>query len=153
MHPEHRAPTAEEAQTVFDAFGRIMGQAAAHNEVAKRLAFAATVAHIHVRDAPQDLTMTLMFDRDPIEVVEGAVGDPEIHLWIDTNDLFSFWMGDMHLAMAIAKGRVEYSGPVRKILRIVPIARRLVSDFQTMVAADAAADDRSAAAPAATNPI
>lgn len=150
MHPQDRAPTAEEAQSVFDAFSRIMGQAIAHNEIAKRLAFAGTVAHIHLRDSPQDLTMTLMFDREPIEVVEEAVGDPEVHLWIDTNDVFRFWMGDMHLAMAIAKGRVDYSGPVRKLLRVVPIARRLVSDFQKIAATDA---DASSPAPrTSTNP-
>ncbi|XAY03928.1 hypothetical protein DSM112329_00754 [Paraconexibacter sp. AEG42_29] len=144
--PTAEPPTAEQAQAVFSAFERIMNVAATHGEIGERLAFAQTVTHVHLRDSPQHLTLTLLFDRVPIEVAEGPIGQPEIELWIDTDDVLRFWTGEMHLAMGIMKGKIEFAGPVRKLLRIVPIARRLVGDFQNMAAAEnlIRSDDRGA---------
>lgn len=130
------APTAEQAEAVFDSFHQIMSQAAAHSEIGERLAFADIVAHIHLRDSPQNLVMTLFFDRKPIEIADHAVGTADVDLLIDTNDVLRFWTGDMHLAIAILNGEVDYRGPVRKLLRIVPIARRLVADFQKLAATE-----------------
>lgn len=126
------APTAEQAEAVFESFLQIMGQAAAHSEIGERLAFADIVSHIYLRDSPQNLVVTLFFDRKPVEVADHAVGTADVDLYIDTNDVLRFWTGDMHLAIAILNGEVEYRGPVRKLLRIVPIARRLVADFQKL---------------------
>ena len=131
------APTEAVAQEVYDSFHQIMGRAMSDSDIASRLAFADVVVHVHLRDSPQQFTMTLLFDRDPVEVVKGASGTPEVQLWIDTNDVFRFWNGEMHLAMGIAHGQIDYEGPVRKLLRIVPIARRLVGDYQRMVQASA----------------
>lgn len=125
-------PTADEARAVFDAFHRIMQRAATDGEIGERLAFAQVVTHVHLRDAPEDLTMTLLFDRAPVEVADRAVGHPDVELWIDTNDVVRFWTGDMHLAMGIMHGEVEFKGPVRKLLRIVPIVRRLFTEFRAM---------------------
>lgn len=134
------APTEAAAQQVYDSFHQIMGQAMDDSEIASRLAFADTVVHVHLRDSPQQFTMTLLFDRNPVEVVKGVSGSPEVELWIDTNDVFRFWNGEMHLAMGIAKGDIDYQGPVRKLLRVVPIARRLVGDYQRLVDAAARPD-------------
>lgn len=134
--PEHPRvpPTADRAAAVFDAFQQVMGRAADNNDIARRLALAGIVAHIHLRDAPQQFVLALFLDRAPIEVETGPVGTPDVELFIDTEDVLRFWTGDMHLAMAILRGEVEYRGPVRKLLRVVPIARRLVSDFQAPAA-------------------
>lgn len=129
-------PTAEQAQRVYDAFFEIMQRASEHSEIADRLALADTVSHVHLRDSPQQLAMTLFFDRAPVEVEHGAVGHAEVELFIDTNDVLRFWTGDLHLAMGIMHGDVEFKGPVRKLLRIVPIARRLVGEFQSLAVAE-----------------
>jgi hypothetical protein len=38
-------------------------------------------------------------------------------------DLARLYSPDFHLAMAITRGRVGYSGPVRKFLRVTPVVR------------------------------
>lgn len=142
-------PSAERAQAVYDAFVDVMTKATLHSEISSRLSFADIVAHVHLRDAPQKLALTLLFDRSPVEIAHGAVGEVDVELFIDTQDVLRFWTGDMHLAMAIAAGHVDYSGPVRKLLRIVPIARRLVADFaaQALDSGLAAEDERRGRAP------
>ena len=66
---------------------------------------------------------TLLLDRTPIEVAEGAA-DGEAQLSIASVDLERIWSRDFHLSIAIARGRATVSGPIRKFLRVVPILRR-----------------------------
>jgi phospholipid/cholesterol/gamma-HCH transport system ATP-binding protein len=124
---------AEAAQSVFDAFIRVMKVASAHAVIAERLALANTTVHVHITDAPQEHRLTLLLDRTPIECVPRLVGNAEIELFMTTRDIYRFWTGELHLAMGIARGEVGYSGPVRKLLRVVPIARRLADDFRQIV--------------------
>jgi hypothetical protein len=86
-----------------------------------RLALAATTITITLADEP-DLSATLLLDRSPVEFVDG-VADAECQIWIASVDLERVWSPDFYLPMAIAKGRVRITGPVRKFLRIVPILR------------------------------
>ena len=86
-----------------------------------RLALATTTVTITLADEP-DLSTTLLLDRSPIEIVDGAA-DSEARMWIASVDLQRIWSGDFYLPMAIAKGRVRIRGPIRKFLRIVPILR------------------------------
>lgn len=124
-------PSQQEAEAIFDSFREIMEVGSRDPVFGHRLALAQTVAHVHISDA-DDLTLSLLLDREPIEAVEGAVGDPEVELFIKSRDVDRFWNGEMHLAMAIAEGEVQYRGPVRKLLRIVPIALRLTPKYVEM---------------------
>lgn len=86
-----------------------------------RVAQAATTVTITLADEPAR-ACTLLLDRVPIELVRG-VTDGECTVSIASVDLARLWSTDFHLAMAIAKGRVAITGPVRKFLRVVPILR------------------------------
>lgn len=124
-------PSQEEAEAIFDSFREIMEVGSRDPVFGHRLALAQTVAHVHISDA-EDLTLSLLLDREPIEALEGPVGDPEVEIFIKSRDVDRFWNGEMHLAMAIAEGQVQYRGPVRKLLRIVPIALRLTPKYVEM---------------------
>lgn len=124
-------PTQAQAEGIFDNFRQIMEIGARDPIFGHRLSLAQTIAHVHCTDA-DDLTLTLLLDREPIEVAEGDVGDAEIELFISSTDVDRFWSGEMHLAMAIAEGDVQYKGPVRKLLRIVPIVLRMTPQYIQM---------------------
>jgi hypothetical protein len=82
-----------------------------------------TTVEVSLADEP-DLSVTLLLDRTPIEVVDGA-GDAEVRIRIASFDLAHVWSEDFQLPMAIVRGRVRVGGPVRKFLRVVPILRPL----------------------------
>lgn len=63
-------------------------------------------------------------DREPISVAPGG-GQAEVGLCFSREDLRKFLTGDLQLPMAIARGDVAFSGPVRKFLRIAPVLRAL----------------------------
>jgi hypothetical protein len=111
----------QDAEETLRSFVALLEEGVSTKGLDDRLALASTTVAITLADEP-DLSTTLLLDRSPIEIVDGAV-DSEARMWIASVDLRRMWWGDFYLPMAIAKGRVRVSGPIRKFLRVVPILR------------------------------
>jgi hypothetical protein len=118
-HPSAR----DQATQRLERFGATVAASADNELLSRRLALADTTVRIELADE-EDLALTLLLDRTPIEVVDGS-GDAEVGLTIASIDLERLWLEDFHLPMAIVRGRVLTRGPVRKFLRVMPIVRGL----------------------------
>jgi hypothetical protein len=105
----------------LDRFSAAMRAAARDERLSQVLARAKTTVRIELADEP-DLCVTLLLDRDPVEVVDGH-HPAEIEISIVSVDLARLYSPDFHLAMAIARGRVGYTGLVRKFLQVTPVVR------------------------------
>jgi hypothetical protein len=103
------------------AFVRAIAEGVHDGGLDDRVSRASTTVTLTLADEP-DCVCTLLLDRSPIEIEEGAA-DGECELSIASVDLERIWSRDFHLPMAIARGRVGVRGPIRKFLRVVPILR------------------------------
>jgi hypothetical protein len=92
----------------LDRFWHAMAAAADDPQLSSVLSRANTTVRIQLADDP-DLGMTLLLDRDPIELVDEAI-DAEVSLSIVSVDLARLYSSDFHLPMAILRGRVGYGG-------------------------------------------
>lgn len=102
------------------------GQASHDPRIGERMALAQTTVHIHYTD---DVGVTLNLEKHPISAEPRIIGTAEVELW-GTPELFvQFIRREKQMAMAINDGELEYRGPVRKFLRIVPILRALDFDM------------------------
>jgi hypothetical protein len=108
-------------EQALERFRAAMAGAAGDAHLSRKLARADTTIRITLADEP-DLGVTLRLDRTPIEVVSDST-DAEVSLTIASVDLDRLCSPEFHLAMAIARGRVQYVGEVRKFLRVTPIVR------------------------------
>jgi len=124
----HSPLTQEEQQTLLAGFMRVLEAGAADEFIGPRLSSADASMEVHLVDTDPELSFSVLADREPAEMVPGGTGDADVHLYATMADAIAFFAGQMHLAMAIAKGRVTYTGPVRKILRIIPIFRRVCGE-------------------------
>jgi hypothetical protein len=50
---------------------------------------------------------------------------PNVEMFMSADNANRFWLGQLNLSTAMAKGQVRTKGPVCKILKLVPIARDL----------------------------
>jgi hypothetical protein len=103
--------------------------AAADGGASQRPSRAQTTVTIHVEQPDGTGAAPLAFlalDREPV-VVEPAGAEAEVDLVLTREDLAALLCGELHLALAIARGDVSYRGPVRKFLRITPVLRGLAS--------------------------
>jgi hypothetical protein len=105
----------------LERFATAMQAAARDERLSRVLRRAATTVRIELADDPE-LWVTLLLDRDPVEVVDDDRA-AEVEISIVSVDLARLYSPDFHVAMAIARGRIGYSGPVRKFLQVTPVVR------------------------------
>ena len=118
-----------QSEALLHEFVETMREASYDEDLSARLALAETSVQFVLADDP-DLAVTLYLDRSPIEVDDRPAGPAEITLRIASFDLAQLGRGNFKLAMAIARGRVASSGPVRKFLRVVPVLARLAATHE-----------------------
>jgi hypothetical protein len=51
-----------------------------------------------------------------------------------------FWQGNLNLAVALAKGQVRAKGPVPKILKLIPVAKKLFPRYEELLRAEGRTD-------------
>lgn len=107
--------------SALDRFCHAIETAADDPRLSSVLSRANTTVRIQLADDPE-LGVTLLLDRDPVELVDDAI-DAEVSLNIVSVDLARLHSSDFHLPMAIVRGRVGYEGPIRKFLRVTPVIR------------------------------
>lgn len=102
--------------------------------VSKRLALVPTVIELAVSD-PGAPPLTLMLDAAPVAVLTGR-GAPvsEVRVTLSAGQLDAVWTGGLPLAVAMLRGEVTYEGPVRKLLRVVPILRQIGPRYSELLA-------------------
>lgn len=112
VHP----PVEEMLFTAVDAF-RLIGD---DPERSKRMADAGLTCALHVTDL--DIGLTALLDRDPIGVEDHPRADADAHILGDADAWVPVFLKG-NLGIAIARGELEFRGPVREFLRVFPIFR------------------------------
>jgi hypothetical protein len=51
-----------------------------------------------------------------------------------------FWLGEVNVTRAIARGEIKPKGPVAKILRLVPLAKPVFPRYKAMLEKDGRAE-------------
>jgi hypothetical protein len=81
------------------------------------------VLQLHYRDP--DALITIDLRRGSDASVEFGDSDLEPDVWLDADaDLaHRFWLGEVNLTIALARGHMRARGPVRKLLKLLPLLR------------------------------
>ena len=61
---------------------------------------------------------------------------PNIELFMSADTGNRFWLGKVVLPVAMAKGEVRAKGPVSKLLKLLPLAKRLFTPYREKLEAD-----------------
>lgn len=120
-----------DADRVYEYIGGIFRAAAAHPEVGSELAAIGIVMQIYVSDP--DASITVRFE-DPITVQDGGA-DPEAGLIVRLSAEIAhrYWRGEYNLAVGLAKGKIEVTGPVDVLQTIALLTRPLFPVYRDMV--------------------
>lgn len=102
--------------------------------VSNRLALVPAVIELAVSD-PGAPPLTLMFDAAPVAALTGrGASVPDVRVTLSAGQLDAVWTGGLPLAVAMLRGEVTYEGPVRKLLRVVPILRQIGPRYSELLA-------------------
>jgi hypothetical protein len=114
------AAPAIDPQRMADMTAAFFNRAGADHELASRLGLASTSVHFHYADG---IGATVHLEQKHVAAEARIVGTAEVELWATPAMFMAFTLNKKLMSVAIMEGDLEYRGPVRKFLRVVPIMR------------------------------
>jgi putative sterol carrier protein len=108
---------------VYRFIGRLFQELAVDPELAPKLQKADTTVQYQLRDPEAQITVNLRPGTD-IQVDLGPSElDPEVTMSMEADTAHRFWLGEVNITVALARGEIKAKGPVAKILRLVPLVK------------------------------
>lgn len=108
----------EEAEKVF---GEFFEQIVVDPDLRPKFVAANTSFRANYTDP--DSTLSLDATQDPPVVKTGAdakADSVEVEMNMSADNGHRFWLGDLNIPMALARGKVKVHGPVGKLLKLLP---------------------------------
>jgi hypothetical protein len=117
-------PYFKDADDVYANLGLFMRQLAVDPEMTSALKRADTTFQMRMRHPDSVLTMRTPDDEVPAQVDLGDTTlQPEVVLQLDADMAHRFWLGQVNVAVALARGDIRTRGPVAKVLGLVPLVK------------------------------
>jgi hypothetical protein len=102
---------------------------------------AADTSFLVIYSAPEARTL-VDCTQDPPLVVNDPPGDAaaEINLVMSADDAHRFWQGKLNMTVALAKKQVQVSGPMGKMLKLLPAMRPAFPRYREFLEANGFSD-------------
>jgi hypothetical protein len=115
---------------VYNYIGGIFEEALADPEVGQK--FAASGVILMVKYSDPDSTLTVDMPGRKVFYGEDARNGPKpvIEMSMKADTAHRFWLGNVNITAAMAKGQVKAKGPIPKILKLVPLTKILFPRYR-----------------------
>lgn len=130
-----------DAQEVYDTVGRLFVQITGDgDELAPLLRAADTI--VRYEYSGPDAVITVRFQEAEGDLVEfGETGtEPEVTMRMAADTAHRFWLGDVNVTIALARGEITAAGPVAKVLRLVPLSKAAFPRYKQQLIEQGRAD-------------
>jgi hypothetical protein len=113
----------KDAQEVYDTIGKLFVDLADDDELGPKFRKADTIVRYEFRDPDSTITVRLQPDQ-PGDVDCGESDmEPDVVMGMDADTAHRFWLGEVNVTVAMARGQIKARGPVAKILKLVPMTK------------------------------
>jgi len=113
----------KDAEEVYDTLGRLFVDITSDDELGPRFRQANTIVRYEYAEPDSVITVRLQEDQPgAVEFGESAL-EPEVTMTMDADVAHKFWLGEVNVTVALARGQIKARGPVAKILKLVPLAK------------------------------
>jgi putative sterol carrier protein len=130
----------KDEQQVYDTIGRLFLELAEDEELAARFRKANTIVRYDYSEPDSTITVRLQ-EGEPGDVDFGETDmEPEVTMSMKADTAHRFWLGEVNVTMAIARGEIKPQGPVAKILKLVPLTKPLFPRYKAMLERQGRAD-------------
>jgi len=133
-------PYFNDAQDVYDALGKLFRDIAADDELGPKFRKANTILQYQCRDPEATITLRLQEDQ-PGDVDLGETKmEPEVEMSMEADTAHRFFLGKVNVTVALARGEIKASGPVAKILKLVPLTKPIYPRYKAQLEAQGRED-------------
>jgi hypothetical protein len=129
-----------DAQDVYDTLGRLFVELAEDPELGPKFRKANTIVRYEYSDPDSAITVRLK-DNEPGDVDFGeSEMEPEVTMSMAADTAHRFWLGEVNVTVALARGQIRANGPVAKILKLVPLAKPVFPRYKALLESQGRAD-------------
>ena len=129
-----------DAQDVYDTIGRLFVDLSNDDELAPKFRKANTIVQYNHREPDAVITVKLKED-EPVEIDFGETEmEPEVVMSMESDTAHRFWLGQVNVTVALARGQIKASGPVAKILKLVPLTKPVYPRYKALLEAQGRGD-------------
>jgi hypothetical protein len=118
---------------VYAHLGRVLQELAADPELAPRFREADTVVRYELREPDSAITVGSR-GGGPVRVDLGpSEQEPEVVMSMDADVAHRYFLGEVDITIALARGQIRAEGPVGKILMLLPLVEPLLPRYRAIV--------------------
>ncbi|HEX5820641.1 MAG TPA: SCP2 sterol-binding domain-containing protein [Solirubrobacterales bacterium] len=129
-------PYFKDAQEVYDTIGKLFAGIAENPELGPRFRKANTILQYDYSEPDSRITLRLQED-GPADVDFGETDmEPEVVMSMEADTAHRFWLGKVNVTTALARGQIKASGPVAKILKLVPLTKPMYPLYKAQLEAE-----------------
>jgi putative sterol carrier protein len=126
-------PVFKDEQEVYRFIGKLFEDLTKDEELGPKFRKADTIIQYQYRNPDSQITVKMKEGQEG-EVDFGPTDlEPEIVMAMDADTAHRFWLGEVNVTMAMAKGQIKAKGPVAKILRLVPLVKPVFPRYRKML--------------------
>jgi hypothetical protein len=125
-------PYFKDAQEVYETIGRLFQTLAADEELGPKFRQADTIVRYEYTEPDSAITVRLQDGADDVEFGVTEM-EPEVTMRMQADTAHRFWLGDVNVTTAIARGEIKPHGRVSKILQLVPLAKPVVPRYRALL--------------------
>jgi hypothetical protein len=111
------------AQQVYDTVGLFLEQITRDEELRPKFVAADTSFLIRYTDPDCSMLVDCTIDPPVVTMAPDPAIETEISLAMAADDGHEFWLGKLNMALALAKSKVKVTGPISKIMKLLPAMR------------------------------
>jgi putative sterol carrier protein len=116
-------PHFKDADEVYATIGKLFQDLADDEELAPKFRKANTIVRYEFRNPDSVLTVRLQ-EGQPGDVDFGDSDmEPDVTMSMEADTAHKFWLGQVNVTDALARGQIKARGPVAKILKLVPLTK------------------------------
>lgn len=134
---------------VYECIGRLLESVLEDEELAARFQRANTVIRFRYSDPDAQITLRLIDGEDPRVDLGPTELEAEVVMSMTADVAHRFWLGEVNVTVALARGQMRAKGPVAKILRLVPAVKPVFPRYRALLEEAGREDLLDLAAPAA----
>jgi putative sterol carrier protein len=116
-------PYFKDADEVYATIGKLFRDLKEDEELAPKFRKANTIVQYRYREPESTITVKLIEGEDGQVDFGDTVLEPEVVMTMDADTAHRFWLGEVNVTVALARGQMKAKGPVAKILKLVPLVK------------------------------
>ena len=133
-------PYFNDADEVYATIGKLFQDLADDEELAPKFRKANTIVRYEFRNPDSVITVRLQ-EGQPGDVDFGESGmEPDVTMSMEADTAHKFWLGQVNVTVALARGQIKAKGPVAKILKLVPMTKPVFPRYKAQLEAQGRQD-------------